>query len=93
MIREKFKPYLTSVGGSGLGILSPYHIPGHLRSATRHRAQTEETGQATPPPETAYQDNPLDVSVDLDDLRTSFETIVTEELGAWADGLGRWLYV
>ena len=92
MIREKFEPYLTSVGGSGLGILSPYHAPSHLRSATR-RAQTEETGQATPPPETASQDNPLDASVDLDDLRIVFETTATEELGAWADGLGRWLYV
>jgi len=27
---EKFVPYLTSVGGSGLGILSPYNEPQQL---------------------------------------------------------------
>ncbi|KAF8624533.1 hypothetical protein AX15_005842 [Amanita polypyramis BW_CC] len=92
LIRKKFDPYLTSVGGSGLGILSPYHARHYLRSTTRP-APRLETGQVTPPPETPRPDGLPDSSTYLDGLRTSFETTAVEGLAAWADNLGHWLYV
>jgi hypothetical protein len=30
---DNFEPYLTSVGGSGLGVLSPYHPMAHTSSS------------------------------------------------------------
>ncbi|KAK2460918.1 hypothetical protein APHAL10511_007388 [Amanita phalloides] len=90
LIRRKFDPYLTSVGGSGLGILSPYHERHYLRSPARSAAPA---GQVTPPPETPHQQHSPGSPMDLDVLRTSFETAAVEDLAAWADGLGRWLYV
>ncbi|KIL64253.1 hypothetical protein M378DRAFT_106435 [Amanita muscaria Koide BX008] len=86
LIRKKFEPYLTSVGGSGFGILSPYHARRHLRSATR-TVPGGETGPVTPPPESVH---PLDGPTDL---RTTFETTASEDLATWANDVGRWLYV
>ncbi|KAG6861995.1 hypothetical protein C0995_008182 [Termitomyces sp. Mi166 len=98
LVREGFQPYLTSVGGSGLGILSPYDYHSNRRTvAARHGAQVP--GQITPP-ETP---NPGDESssrlnVDsaagvLEPLRPSFEMSSISELPSWAESLGRWLYV
>ncbi|KAJ7352433.1 Cys/Met metabolism PLP-dependent enzyme-domain-containing protein [Mycena albidolilacea] len=83
LVHENFVPYLTSVGGSGLGILSPYTPP--------NLAQLSHTvvpsGQVTPPetPGFAGAGDPL--------LRLAFEKQTTPDLVQWADGLGRWLYV
>lgn len=94
LIRKGFEPYLTSVGGSGLGILSPYR---NSRSAARPPAQ--DLGQVTPP-ETPVLGEALrpevrdaEAASELEPLRPSFEASPTSELTAWADGLGRWLYV
>ncbi|KAF9466537.1 cystathionine beta-lyase [Collybia nuda] len=95
LIRQDFQPYLTSVGGSGLGILSPYRHHRIRRSATRPTAQA--LGQVTPP-ETPIPRDGLGVETKdedetLEPLRTSFETESILELSNWADSLGRWLYV
>jgi len=66
---DAFVPYLTSVGGSGLGILSPYNPPQQL---------------ATPPEGT---DGTTKL---LDDF---FVGKTKAELAAWADSLGRWLFI
>lgn len=92
LLRENFDPYLTSVGGSGLGILSPYG---------QHRNPTTEThrltGQVTPPETPTPQFSPVKFEGDNtscpDPLRALFETRTISELPGWADGLGRWGYV
>lgn len=99
LIREGFEPYLTSVGGSGLGILSPYAEHRNRESGiSRPRA---DVGQATPPdtPMPIAQkhleivDSDKNAGRNLDSLRASFETITISELATWGDELGRWLYV
>ncbi|OJA16457.1 hypothetical protein AZE42_04673 [Rhizopogon vesiculosus] len=69
-----FVPYLTSVGGSGLGILSPYNQPQRLAT----------------PPETPREGEGVD-GPEL--LRDAFVGKATSEVSAWADSLGRWLFV
>ncbi|KAG5645542.1 putative secondary metabolism biosynthetic enzyme [Asterophora parasitica] len=101
LIREGFDPYLTSVGGSGLGILSPYGYHRNRGSATAPRRAAQVPGQMTPP-ETPnlndYAAAPLyagqgDEAEDLEPLRPSFEMNSISELPSWAESLGRWLYV
>lgn len=73
-----FGTYSTSVGGSGLGILSPYN----------HK----ETRAPVTPPETPAEES--DASVDgASSLRQYFESIDGSTLSSWADECGRWAYV
>jgi len=65
-----FRPYLTSVGGSGLGILSPY----------------DPANYAVASPKGESPDHPPS-------LREVFEAQGIEELTAWAEQRGRWMYV
>ncbi|KAJ6577390.1 Cys/Met metabolism PLP-dependent enzyme-domain-containing protein [Mycena capillaripes] len=85
LTNEKFVPYLTSVGGSGLGILSPYTPP--------NLAQSQHTvvppGQVTPPETPGLGPTPAGDPL----LRLAFEKQGIPDLPQWADGLGRWLYV
>ena len=101
LIRESFHPYLTSVGGSGLGILSPY-AEHRNRGSQVHRPPGErEFGQVTPPdtpiprepPQPEIVDGYTKGASDLDPLRASFVSSTVAELPGWASGLGRWLYV
>ncbi|TFK27161.1 cystathionine beta-lyase [Coprinopsis marcescibilis] len=91
LIREGFHPYLTSVGGSGLGILSPY--PEHRARGSDPHPPRQNVGQATPP------DTPSEIpegrakGTAFDSLRPTFEMASTEDISAWATSLGRWLYV
>ncbi|KAJ3887746.1 cystathionine beta-lyase [Lentinula edodes] len=78
-----FDPYLTSVGGSGLGILSPY--PEHRNTS----AKDIHPGQVTPP-ETPDEPNTSDPR---ESIKASFETKSLLELTGWAQNLGKWLYV
>lgn len=74
-----YATYLTSVGGSGLGVLSPW--------------TNIYQGPVTPPEsrdeiaEGTAQDN------HRDSLRTAFNEQSITKLTEWADGRGRWLYV
>ncbi|KAG2063938.1 cystathionine beta-lyase, partial [Suillus decipiens] len=72
---DGFIPYLTSVGGSGLGILSPYNQPRPLAT----------------PPETPHKGEASTGDVEL--LCDTFAGKTTADLSAWADSLGRWLFV
>ncbi|PPR02595.1 hypothetical protein CVT24_002166 [Panaeolus cyanescens] len=102
LIRENFQPYLTSVGGSGLGILSPY-AEHRIRGAARGSGSQGQAGdggdfaQVTPPetptPGDASPQFVADASGDLEPLRTPFLNSSLTELPEWSAGLGRWLYV
>lgn len=81
---DGFEPYLTSVGGSGVGVLSPYRARPVERPAT--------------PPETPAESDEDERFIardsdSVDPLRASFETKLTHDLSHWAEGQGRWLYV
>ncbi|PBL03760.1 cystathionine beta-lyase [Armillaria gallica] len=78
IVAQQFDPYLTSVGGSGLGILSPHRTTGS--------AAYLPPGQVTPP-ETP---SPGGGGVNLCPV---FQAKRVLELSQWADSLGRWLYV
>lgn len=99
LIRENFQPYLTSVGGSGLGILSPYAE--HRNPELDMHRPRNDVGQVTPPetpiPQGQSQVEIVDglakKGIDLEPLRPTFEATGTTELTGWASELGRWLYV
>ena len=65
-----FRPYLTSVGGSGLGILSPYDPANYAVTSPKGESPDHQPS-----------------------LRDVFETQEIEELTAWAEQRGRWMYV
>jgi hypothetical protein len=80
---DNFDAYVTSVGGSGLGILSPYGQHAQLGSVP------------VTPPETPNS-NSKDIDANgtgLEALRACFETKTNGELAGWAEELGRWLFV
>lgn len=79
LIEEKFDPYLTSVGGSGLGILSPY--PQHRHSSTKISGGAEVPGQVTPP-ETPLADVLVELGEATEPLRPAFEVKPVLELSA-----------
>jgi hypothetical protein len=83
---DGYDTYLASVGGSGLGILSPYN-----RNAESHL----DDGPVTPPETPALGGSPGD-----DDgvrlyrsQRAAFESKSPAELVEWMESRGRWLYV
>lgn len=81
---DGFEPYLTSVGGSGVGILSPHPTKAVPRPVT--------------PPETPEESEEDEKLIGSDPgsgepLRATFETTLTTDLSHWAEGRGRWLYV
>lgn len=78
---ESFDPYFTSVGGSGLGVLSPYDHGSANASLFR--------GPVTPP----QTPSPSDVPNDAKPLREQFGGVPETQLNEWANGQGRWLYV
>ena len=82
---DGFEPYLTSVGGSGVGVLSPY------------RPKAAGKLPATPPesPEESDEDEKLVPAQpgSGEPLRATFEATLTGDLSHWAEGRGRWLYV
>lgn len=81
LIKDGFEAYVTSVGGSGLGVLSPYNPVLHgLAPAT--------------PPDTPGGELEEDAEDGGDEpLRSSFEHMSTDDFVRWADGRGRWLFV
>jgi len=103
LIREGFEPYLTSVGGSGLGILSadPRHCARSVGRSHIPRHVPEELGQVTPPDTPTPREPSPRTSVDssekdpheLDPLCVPFLSRSVTELPKWAAGLGLWMYV
>ncbi|EKM78669.1 hypothetical protein AGABI1DRAFT_41416 [Agaricus bisporus var. burnettii JB137-S8] len=96
LIRENFEPYITSVGGSGMGILSSFsehrnQSPASV--ATNIHPQT--VGQVTPP-QTPAPEGQVQLGVEKDTAeqrRLSFNTTSTEKFAEWASEIGEWLYV
>lgn len=84
---DGFEPYLTSVGGSGVGVLSPYPST----------AKPSPYGAPVTSPETpsngAESDEGWLASDGAVPLRGAFADKPTVEFGSWATELGRWLYV
>lgn len=81
---EGYQPYLTAVGGSGLGILPPHR---------RHQVQPSsnaQPGEPITPPDTPAADSG-DESPDTRPLKTDFAA--AEKLTEWAEGKGKWLFV
>lgn len=83
---DGYGTYLTSVGGSGLGILSPYN-----RDPESHL----EDGPVTPPETPALSDpSGTGDGVGLyTSHRAVFERKSPAELVEWMESRGRWLYV
>ena len=80
---DNFDTYITSVGGSGLGILSPYGQHSHPGSAP-----------VTPPETPNGNLKALEAdSTAPEALHTCFETKSVGDLAGWAEGLGRWMFV
>ncbi|KAH7911344.1 Cys/Met metabolism PLP-dependent enzyme-domain-containing protein [Hygrophoropsis aurantiaca] len=77
---DSFDPYLTSVGGSGLGILSPYNQP-------------QANAVPVTPPETPGELKATESVDERELLKGPFAAQSVSELPTWADSLGRWLYV
>lgn len=81
--QAEYETYLTSVGGSGLGILSPYNPESHSGFI--------EGGPVTPP-ETPMVGENRELS-ERRSLRAAFESKSGDDLAEWVDRRGRWLFV
>lgn len=83
---DGYGTYLTSVGGSGLGILSPYH-----RDSGSHL----DDGPVTPPetPAPGGSSGTEDGVGLYKSHRAVFEKQAPAELVEWMESRGRWLYV
>ncbi|THH10897.1 hypothetical protein EW145_g1028 [Phellinidium pouzarii] len=85
LLNDGFVPYLTSVGGSGIGILSPYGT-----SAT-----PSVYGALATPPETPKVSGSLtkDAPLYFTRLQHAFDAVSAVRFADWAEQTGRWLYV
>ncbi|EIW84219.1 cystathionine beta-lyase [Coniophora puteana RWD-64-598 SS2] len=83
---DGFDAYLASVGGSGLGVFSPYARP---------QAAVAEQGQAGPvtPPETPHESEEGSLEAEPASLRAAFASAPKASFRHWAESQGRWLYV
>lgn len=83
LYKDGFEVYVTSVGGSGLGILSPYNPVLHgLALATPPETPNEE-----------LENGDDEGDAPFEPFRASFERMSTDEFTRWAEGRGRWLFV
>ena len=82
LTRDGFEAYLTSVGGSGLGVLSPYNS-----------ASSRDTALTTPPETPDDHSDDPHVDDTEEPIRSAFENKSREEFAEWAEARGRWLFV
>ena len=75
-----YQVYVTSVGGSGLGILSPYD-----------EIVVDEDDDS--PPTTPDVNGEANGAALRRSIRRRFENVGTTELPKWASARGKWLYV
>ena len=71
------------MGGSGLGVLSPYNALSNY-------------GAPATPPETPLGGDDESIGEEQsygEPLRVSFENKTTSDFSEWAERIGRWLYV
>lgn len=74
---------MTAVGGSGMGILSPYDP---IMVDGEDDASPPLSPPATPDPNGAGESQ-------QPSIRRRFESVDVSELSQWASGRGKWLYV
>ncbi|KAL1949297.1 hypothetical protein VTO73DRAFT_8178 [Trametes versicolor] len=81
---DGYHPYVTAVGGSGLGILSPYDP-----------IVVDEQDRVSPPMSPPMTPRPRDEQEEpfRPSIRRRFEEVDVSELSQWASGRGKWLYV
>ncbi|KAH9856538.1 cystathionine beta-lyase [Lenzites betulinus] len=80
---DGFRPYVTAVGGSGLGILSPYDP-----------ITVDGGDDVSPPLSPPSTPGPREVEDPLrPSIRRRFESVTIAELSQWAADRGKWLYV
>ncbi|EJD06757.1 cystathionine beta-lyase [Fomitiporia mediterranea MF3/22] len=83
---DGFEPYLTSVGGSGVGVLSPHGLSEDARVSAYDAPVT--------PPETPDATGVnVSAAAQPTSLRSVFENAAPIDLADWAENRGRWLYV
>ncbi|KAI0661562.1 cystathionine beta-lyase [Cubamyces menziesii] len=80
---QGYRPYVTAVGGSGMGILSPYDP---IMVDGEDDASPPLSPPATPDPNGAGESQ-------HPSIRRRFESVDVSELSQWASGRGKWLYV
>ena len=85
LLTDGFQPYVTAVGGSGLGILSPY-------DDIVADPDADSPPLSPPPTPDPNREDGID-GAPQPSVRRGFETITTLELPEWASGRGKWLYV
>ncbi|KAL4252293.1 GHMP kinase family protein [Abortiporus biennis] len=86
---EQYQPYLTAVGGSGLGILSPHD---YHRQQFNLKHSHHDHGEPITPPETPSLEEERSEK-ELEALRADFGSLDDEKFIQWAEGIGRWLFV
>lgn len=79
---DGYRAYVTAVGGSGLGILSPYDP---IAVDPQDDVPPPLSPPMTPSPEEAEEPRPS--------IRRRFEGVNVGELSKWALNRGKWLYV
>ncbi|KAJ8453951.1 hypothetical protein ONZ51_g13311 [Trametes cubensis] len=80
---QGYRPYVTAVGGSGMGILSPYDP---IMVDGEDDVSPPLSPPATPDPNGAGESQ-------HPSIRRRFESVDVSELSQWASGRGKWLYV
>lgn len=82
---DGFEAYLTSVGGSGLGVLSPHPVSDEQAVSAYEAPVT--------PPDSPGSTVEVEGAVQSSSLRSLFENAASTDFGSWAEQRGRWLYV
>jgi hypothetical protein len=85
-----FDPYLTSVGGGGLGILSAH---GQHGSINPRAGAGPMTPPETPDESVIQQEDVKDEDNRPASLLHGLETQTISDLATWAEARGRWLFV
>ena len=80
---EGFEVYLTSVGGSGVGVLSPYAAMNKPSAYLMPAIPLETSSENAEEQEHEY----------VNQLKVPFESQSITELPSWAEQRGRWLFV
>ncbi|TCD63579.1 cystathionine beta-lyase [Steccherinum ochraceum] len=87
LIADDFQPYVTAVGGSGAGILSPYKVHRNVV----HKKEDPITPPETPTPEDSAEH--LAFIGSDSQLTSEFSSTPHEDFAHWAESQGRWMYV
>ncbi|KAL0954656.1 hypothetical protein HGRIS_003607 [Hohenbuehelia grisea] len=88
LVQSGFEPYLTSVGGGGLGILTPYTPNAPSTAGVDHI-----TPPGTPNVDSPRIGGPAGAERSGRSLAPTFEALPLDDLAQWAESCGRWVFV